>query len=97
MRSVYQVHNQKNIQPMNDRITEPALGNDELKSNLWEAMDKLGQYRGWDSIQIVSNLLRRPLPEETRVLLHEAKDMLYTYQDDKAHEMLRTAFDTVAE
>jgi hypothetical protein len=84
------------MHPMADRITAPALTDDQLKVELRLAADLLGQYRSWDSIQIILDLLRRPLPEETRVLLHEAKDMLHLYQDDRAENFLRAACDTVA-
>jgi hypothetical protein len=80
---------------MTDRLTEPALCTDELRNSLLKALHLLEQYRSQDSIQIILELLRHPIPEEVRVLLHESRDRFYLYLDDEAAEALREAIDAV--
>jgi CheY-like chemotaxis protein len=74
-----------------ETVEEDTLDQERLQANLRQALEALEDFRSKESAQIVSELLRHHIPDETRNLLCQVKDRLQVYEDDEAETLLRSA------
>lgn len=66
----------------------PALSGEELARRVGEALEELEDFRSRECADIVSDVLRHELPQDSLDSLTEIREQLKLYEDDNAEKLL---------
>ena len=72
--------------PLEEKL--PALSGEELARRIGEALEELEDFRSRECADIVSDVLRHELPQDSLDSLTEIREQLKLYEDDNAEKLL---------